>query len=257
MRRSIYFVAVGLSLVTANISAHAEADHSAIARDALENYLRPGYAALADRAAALTGSTKALCAEPSEVTLKGARQSFAQTVAAWSEIEPVRFGPVLQDHRYERLFYWPDPKGLGAKQIRGALAKHDETLKEETTLATKSVALQGLPALEYLLYGDAASDLAKPGGEGGFRCSFASAIANNIASISKQIAEGWGEGAPFVKAYLDPGPEDPTYRSPKEVTLDLSKTFSAGIEIRARSEARQDAGRQTGRGQTRSRAVRA
>ena len=142
----------------------------------------------------------------------------------------MRFGPILQDHRYERLFYWPDPKGLGTKQIRDVLAKHDETVKDETTLAAKSVALQGLPALEYLLYGDGAGDLAKPGGEGGFRCSFANAVANNIASISKQIAEGWGDGAPFVKAYLAPGPNDPTYRTPKEVTLDLSKTFSAGIE---------------------------
>jgi predicted lipoprotein len=230
MRASIQIVVLAVLLAAMGTSAHAEADHAAIARDALKNYIRPGYEVLADRAAALAASTKALCAEPSDTKLKVARETFANTVEAWSEIEPVRFGPVLQDHRYERLFYWPDPKGLGAKQIRDALAKRDETVKQETTLAGKSVALQGLPALEYLLYGDGASDLAKPGGEGAFRCSFANAVANNVASISRQIADGWGETAPFVKAYLDPGPDNPTYHAPKEVTLDLFKTFAVGIE---------------------------
>jgi predicted lipoprotein len=223
-------VAVTLSLVSASTSARAEADHAAIARDSLTNYIRPGYAALADKAAALAGSTKSLCAGPSGATLKAARKSFAETVEAWSEIEPVHFGPVVQDHRYERLFYWPDPKGLGAKQIREALAKRDETVKDEATLSTKSVALQGLPALEYLLYGDGPGDLAKPGGEGAFRCAFANAVANNIASISKQIAADWGDAAPFVKSYVAPAPDNPTYHAPKEVTLDLFKTFSVGIE---------------------------
>jgi len=151
MRAPLQLVALALSLLTVNTSARAEADHAAIARDALNNYIRPGYAALADRANTLAGSSKALCAGASNTTLKTARETFAQTVEAWSEIEPVRFGPVLQDHRYERLFYWPDAKGLGAKQVREALAKQDATVKDPATLASKSVALQGLPALEYLL----------------------------------------------------------------------------------------------------------
>jgi predicted lipoprotein len=230
MHVSMTIVAFTLSLVSVDTQAHAEADHAAIARDSLTNYIRPGYVALADRATALAASTKSLCAGPSDATLKAARTSFAAMVEAWSEIEPVHFGPILQDHRYERLFYWPDPKGLGAKQLREALAKHDETVKDEAALATKSVALQGLPALEYLLYGDGADDLTKPGGEGDFRCAFASAVANNVASISKQIAADWGDGAPFVKSYLAPSPDNPIYHAPKEVTLDLFKTFSVGIE---------------------------
>ena len=234
MRASIQLIIVGFALSlgapTLSTPARAEADHAVLARDALQNYIRPGYEALADHAAALADSTKALCAEPSDAAVKAARETFAQTVEAWSEIEPVRFGPVLQDHRYERLFYWPDPKGLGARQIRDALTNHDDGVKDAATLATKSVALQGLPALEYLLYGEGAADLAKAGRDGAFRCAFANGVASNVASISKQIAEGWGESAPFVKAYLDPGPDNPTYHAPKEVTLDLFKTFSVGIE---------------------------
>jgi predicted lipoprotein len=230
MRPSTRVVVLAALLAIVSTSARAEADHAAIASDALQNYIRPGYAALADDAAALADSTKALCAEPSDASLKKARENFAQTVEAWSEIEPVRFGPVLKEHRYERLFYWPDPKGLGARQIREVITKRDDSVKDPATLMTKSVALQGLPALEYLLYGDGAADLTKRGSDGVFRCAFTNSVASNVAAISKQVFDGWGDGAAFVKAYLAPGPDNPTYHTPKEVTLDLFKTFSAGIE---------------------------
>ena len=115
---------------------------------------------------------------------------------AWSLVEPIRFGPVAEQHRYERIFYWPDPKGLGARQVREALGKEDATVTEAASLSAKSVALQGLPALEYLLYGDDAGTLAKGGGEATFRCRFAETIAGNVAGMAKDIAAGWQDGAP-------------------------------------------------------------
>jgi uncharacterized protein len=218
-----------LAFVSMTQAAHAEADHAAIARDSLQSYIQPGYSTLAETAAAFSDSTEPLCASPSEAALTSTRESFAKMVQAWSEVEPIRFGPVLQDHRYERLFYWPDPKGLGAKQVREVLAKHDNTVKDETTLAGKSVALQGLPALEYLLYGKGADDLAKGGGEAAFRCAFAASIAGNITSISKQLVADWSNDAPYTKSFLHPEPNG-TYHTSKEVTLELFKTFSVGIE---------------------------
>lgn len=211
-------------------AARAEADHAAIAKAALEQYIRPGYAELAESASSLKQSVDALCREPSAAALKVARDAFAAMVAAWSKVEPIRFGPVAREHRYERIFYWPDPKGLGARQVRGALAKLDPSVTQRESLASKSVALQGLPALEYLLYGDSSGMLAEAGSEASFRCQFAASIAANLARMTGDIVDGWQDGAPFVISYLKPGPDNPTYRTPKEVTLDLFKTFSAGIE---------------------------
>jgi len=222
-------LAIAILCATAS-AARAEADHAAIARAALEQYIRPGYAELAKNAASLKQSVDALCRQPSTAALKGARDGFAATVAAWSQVEPVRFGPVAKEHRYERIFYWPDPKGIGARQVRQALAKHDQSVTGAEALAGKSVALQGLPPLEDLLYGEGAEALAKPGGDAAFRCRFAAAIAANLARMTEEIDRGWQDGAPFVKAYLDPGANNPSYRNPKEVTLDLFKTLTAGIE---------------------------
>ena len=64
-------------------AAQAESDHAAIARDSLEQYIRPGYAQLAKSAEALSQSVGALCTQPSAASLKG-----AQTAAATNSTFP-------------------------------------------------------------------------------------------------------------------------------------------------------------------------
>ena len=92
---------VSLALVIASILlcgsvsiAHAEADNAAIARAALTQVIRPGYAAFAAATSALQGKVATLCQQPSAATLREARDAFAGTVAAWSKAEIIRFGPV-------------------------------------------------------------------------------------------------------------------------------------------------------------------
>lgn len=212
-------------------AAHAETDHSQLARDAVSKVIRPGYQALAEQTAILEKKTDALCAAPSEAALQNVRAAYAETVARWSRVEIFRFGPVNHEHRYERLFFWPDPKGIGLRQVQRALVNNDESVTTRETLAEKSVALQGLPAFEYLAYGKEADALAEDGGKDAFRCRFAAAIAANMAAISKELEAAWDEDAPFTKDFLDPGPNDPLYRAPKDVTLELFKAFSGGIEL--------------------------
>jgi len=185
------------AVILCESSAQAETDYAGIARQALGEVIRPGYSALAETTGSLSTEVQDLCQQPSSAALKDAKDAFAASVGAWSKVEILRFGPVTQNQRYERLFYWPDPKGLGLKQVREALANEDETVTAQT-LAPKSVALQGLPALEELLYGDGADTLAK-GGNAAFRCRFAASIAANVDNIAKEVVEGWSDGAPFTK----------------------------------------------------------
>ncbi len=210
--------------------AHAEVDHQKMARATLEQYIRPGYAELAGSAGALDRSVRKLCRHPSTETLELAKHAFAATVAAWSAVEPIRFGPVAQDHRYERIFFWPDPKGLGTRQLRRILKNLDESVTGVETLARKSVALQGLPPLQYLLYDESPDVLIGSGPNASFRCRYAATIAAGLAAVTQEIVRGWAGGAPYTMSFLKPGPDDPYYRSPKEVTLELYKTFSSGIE---------------------------
>jgi uncharacterized protein len=231
-RGGLTAVVAGAAILFASaVAARAETDHAAIARAALNEVIRPGYAALAEGTAALSDKVGALCQTPSAASLEAARKAFASAVAAWSKVEILRFGPIVEDRRYERLFFWPDPKGLGDRQIRDALAKREESVTKPEALSGKSVALQGLPALEYLLYGDGAETLAAPSEDGAFRCGFARAAATNSAGIAKSVAEDWRDGSPHEKSFLAPGPDATPYRASKEVTVELFKSFTAGIEL--------------------------
>lgn len=234
-RATLALTAAFLSLTCAGLSpVHAEVDQTAIAEASLTHVIRPGYAALRDAADSLNAKVAALCQEPSQAALEEAKAAFAETVGAWSKVEIFRFGPMAEQHRYERLFYWPDPKGLGLKQVQDAIAKGDQAVALPDELAEKSVALQGLPALEYLLYGDGAETLAAKGdmgSSGAFRCGFALAVSTNIGRIARNVVEGWREGSAYEKSFLGPAPEDPRYRTSKEVTLELFKAFTSGIEL--------------------------
>src|SRR5262245_25917952 len=73
-------------LFASTTSTRAETDHVAIARAALTDVIRPGYAVLAEETAALSGKVAALCQAPSANSLEAARKAFASVVAAWSKV---------------------------------------------------------------------------------------------------------------------------------------------------------------------------
>ena len=228
-------ILAGAVIACAGLSpTQADADHKAIAQAALSEVIRPGYADFRAAAGDLRDKIESLCRVPSDAALDAAKQAFAKTVGTWSKVEILRFGPVTENNRFERLFYWPDPKGLGLRQVQAALAKQDEALTKPNTLAEKSVALQGLPALEYLLYGEASATLARDdimGSPSAFRCAFARSVSIDMERIATSLAEGWRPGAADAKSFLDPAPNDPRYHAQTEVTLDLFKSFTSGIEL--------------------------
>ena len=137
------------------------------------------------------------------------------------------------------------PRGSVSNRCSRPLPPKTKTIELPDELAGKSVALQGLPALEYLLYGDGAEVLAKEreivGGEESAAArstprvpsaaASRSAVATNIDRIAQALVEDWREGSAYEKAFLSPIPEDPIYHAPKEVTLDLFKSFTSGIEL--------------------------
>src|SRR4026207_2267695 len=125
--------------------AQTEADHAAIARAALTEVIRTGYAAFGEATSALGGEVDTLCKQPSDVALKEARNAFATTVDAWSKVEIFRFGPINEDHRFDRLFYWPDPKSIGLKQLQDALAHRDQAATLPYELSKKSVHSRACP----------------------------------------------------------------------------------------------------------------
>jgi predicted lipoprotein len=153
---------------------------------AVEDAIRPGFAAFAEAARDMRMAMGGLCDEPSAVGLDDARARFKDVVIAWSRIENYRFGPLMKDNRSDRILFWPDRKGIALKQVQAILATKDASATDVATLKGKSVAVQGLGALEFVLFGTGAETLATP--EGDFRCDYGTAIAGAVSEVAAEMS---------------------------------------------------------------------
>jgi predicted lipoprotein len=194
---------------------------------AVDGFIRPGYDALQTSAENMAGTMKALCAAPSPANYDTAKAGFGRLAASWAHIEIVRTGPVIEQNRFERILFYPDRKSTGLKQVQAVLSKSDESATDPKTLATKSVATQGLGALEYLLFGTG-SDTLESGND--FRCRYGAAVAGNIGNVAAEIAGIWDAPDGIARAWEQPGPDNPVYRTGGEAITGLLGILVHGAE---------------------------
>ncbi len=195
---------------------------------AVDEVIRPGYRDLSASAKSLSQAVAAYCAAPSPETRAAAHAAFDDTVAKWSFIEIVRDGPVLQQNRFERILFYPDRKSTGLKQVQSLLAKADEKDTDAAALPGKSVAVQGLGALEYVLYGTGADALDT--GKDSFRCRFGRAVTQNIAATANALSADWEKPDGVQKDWKHPGPDNPVFRDGKEAITALLGILVHGAE---------------------------
>lgn len=195
---------------------------------AVNGFIRPGYDRFQQSAEALEGKMEAFCAAPAPATADAAKAAFVDTVQSWSTIEIVRIGPVIEQNRFERVLYYPDKKGLGLKQVQGYLSAKDESVATADGLRDKSVAAQGLGALEFVLYGTDADDLLSKKGD--FRCRYGTAIAGNVANVAAELSDAWNAPDGAAKNWTQPGPGNPVFRDEREALVALLGILVHGSE---------------------------
>lgn len=201
---------------------------SAVER-AIEGYVVPNVERFAETGDILVADIGALCETGSPGALTAARGTFRNVVLSYARIDFVRIGPLEEANRRDALLFWPDRRSTGLKQVQRVIATSDAGVLDAEALRKKSVALQGLGALEFLLYGTGSDALvAKPGG---FRCLFALSIANNIAALADMIADGWQNADGFKLQWTEPGPDNALYRNAEESVATLVGMISNALEI--------------------------
>ncbi len=191
----------------------------AVMARAVDDFIRPGYRHFTEDAATMEESMAMLCDAPSTESLTNAQSTFGDLVEAWSRIEIVRVGPVLDDNRFERILFFPDRKGTGLKQVQAALAKPDASVTSVETLKGKSVAMQGLGALEFVLFGTGSEALTTT--EGHYRCQYGTAIAANLQRLGEELSAAWDAPDGVAAAWKAPGPNNPLYRDEAEAAKEL------------------------------------
>ncbi len=207
----------------------ADFKHRQLADTALQKLILPGYEHLGQKLEALGTAVDTLCQAPASQQLQLTRKAYQESISAWGKVEFIRFGPVTRQNRYERLFFWPDRKGRGRRQVLRLLSTEDDSALKPESLARKSVAVQGLTALELVLFGKTSDDLAR-GRPNGFACRYAAAIIDNLENINSALLAEWQPKGAFEKIWQTPGPQNPVYLKPSEVSLELVKVLDHGLE---------------------------
>lgn len=179
---------LAIAVPGAVLAVPSEQAWQAFNQQALKQHVLPSYAKLQVSSEALSQQVSTLCvAGPESEALEAARAGFINAQQDWQSVQHIQFGPVTFLMRNFSLQYWPDKKGIGARQLRKALLDTEVTFDREY-MENASVSLKGFPALESLLF---RSDFLAKNAENPNYCGMANAIAANIALMSHEVNQTW------------------------------------------------------------------
>lgn len=201
-----------------------------------QNYVAPAMIEFQQAAADMQKALQAACATPEasggDAANSAAASAFQRLVTAWSGIEFLRFGPLVDSNRFERIYFWPDPRGVTTRQVQAMLSKPVGEIPDAKALSTHSVALQGIPALEYVLYRN--KGLLKDAQDSGHEsaCAYAVAVAGNLEHIGAELVAQWKDDE-YAGLFGHPGADNPLYRDTREVAAEAVKAMSTGLQFQA------------------------
>lgn len=152
----------------------------------IDQQLVPAHRDFATAAQQLADSWDLYCGQ-SGGELETMRSAYHDAYDQWMTISWVNFGPQSLFMRPIRIHFWPDERNTLGRQLSGVLQEPRDDLLDPETLATASVALQGLPALERLLYADVGQV------DDTYACQLAVSIAENIQSIADGLSQSWSD----------------------------------------------------------------
>ena len=163
----------------------------------VQQHVLPAYENLAQTSEKLIKKSQAMCESADVRSLVSLRSTFHQLMDAWSLIQHLRSGPIMLFGHYYRYQLWPDKHNAGERQLRRVLIAQDPVLLQHENLQRSSVAVQGLSALERLLFSKKVkAEMLSRNEQNDFRCELVIAISRNLASMSRDIAEVWALDPP-------------------------------------------------------------
>jgi uncharacterized protein len=195
----------------------------------ITDFARPVYGDLSAAAIKVERQVETLCKAPDDKNLTLAQQAFKDLAGLWARAEVVRFGPVRDENRLERILFWPDPRSRGLKQVQRRLSKFEPEFTADT-MPGKSVAVQGLSALEFILFGYEGAR-AENFGHNKMTCQMSVAISTNLVRITSDLKTAWGDPDGYTQKLQQFGPQNPLFNSDKEVMQALLRSLSEQLQI--------------------------
>ena len=154
---------------------------------ALSQRIDTAYAVLQRNSQALVTSTEAFCNQSSDIT--NPQQQWRKTMSAWQDVQWVGFGPIVDTNDDWKIQFWPDKKNIVARKINKILSETDSIT--ETDVANASVVVQGLSAVELLLFDEPYATQFGDSSLGAKQCQLLVAISQNLSSNTDKILQKW------------------------------------------------------------------
>lgn len=195
-------------------------DPAATARRFAHEFAVPRFQAVAAAAHAQADVWTAFCAGAKFKDTAALKASFNDLADAWARVEFVRIGPAATGLRVERFNWWLDRTGATAKALDAMLAASSAPTPQG--LASGSVAGQGLPVIERLLYDAPPLDAQ--------RCTVGAAVAQGQAAIVDAIVTDWTSTSGAAAA-LDANTRwNMSFADSREAASVMMTDLAAGLE---------------------------
>lgn len=196
----------------------------------IETWLLPRYDALVSTTAAQKDAWTRFCAQPEAAGIAALKTAYGKAADAWNAVEFVTLGPISLSLRADRISFFPDKRNAIARAVAETITDPDAQRLQPERFAQASAAAQGLPALERLLFEDAAAAALAAGPESQRRCALGTAIAGNAANIAAEVRTAWGDRSGGLLAGIIAGKGDPALfpdvnALPGMILTDLSGAF--------------------------------
>lgn len=118
------------------------------------------------------------------------RASWQEAFDQWMFLQGQERGPIRALEQNWNIQFWPDKKNTTGRKMVGLLARDQPITVSE--IRQQSVAVQGLGAMEWLLY-DLSSPLSQSETDNFTACQLGSVIAQNLVNNSEIIYQAWTE----------------------------------------------------------------
>ncbi|MGD1877407.1 MAG: imelysin family protein [Kiloniellaceae bacterium] len=199
-------------------------DYAALNAALVDDYVLPRYAAFAEATAALEASLTRACAD-GRADAAESGEAYNAAMDAWMGVQHLRFGPSELFLRTERIEFWPDKRGTVARHLAQMLSEADPHALETVVFANGSVAVQGFPALERLLFDSDAATWTTP-----FACQLTVAIGGNLKTIAAGLLADWqGGDVAYADVIRGAAEGNERYFDAKEASLEFAKALRGAI----------------------------
>lgn len=195
----------------------------------IDKYVLPRFSDLAKTSGRLAAALEQTCSGDRKAAA-AVRKDYADAVLSWAAVEFLRFGPLSQVGRPERFDFWPDPRGVTQRQVMALVSKRDAGALDPTVLSKKSAAVQGLSALEVLLYDDA-HPITGDDEEARYRCGLARSMAQTTHALANEILTEWQGDGGWRRRMVAPRPDDARYKTAEEPAADFARALITGLQM--------------------------